>query len=526
MSGDTAVPSADGAAKKIGITRGMRPRTSIALLIALLLAILTVSGLTITLLQGQRSRLEEAVRNSQAQTMALLSNRVEQAVFAALRPPFLALKNVPPAEVDAERFAQIRDDFPEVEQVLFLSDAMRLKSSFPPPSDKTRRRLDFFLVQRTVQEGITTKEQPYALHTFIETLDGRPALFAVQRVSEIEPSAGWILMRFNLGVIQQRQLEPLLAEFGAKLGGPVQLNDADAPWDDDALNWPVGRPLPGWLLVFKRSDEMAAGQLRGQRALVLGVTAAVILAMVTATFAVWRELRREHALVDLRNRFVSNVSHELKTPLALIRMYAETLYLRRVSDGPRQHQYHRILLRESERLSQMINAVLDFSRLSQGVEPYRLTEHDLHATVSGIIDSYRWRVEDAGLRLETSLDADLPSVAHDRYGVTQMLINLVDNAVKYGAAGGVVEVALQAAGDGVELTVTDRGPGIPEEDRERVLRPFERGRESDPASGSGLGLALVEQIARSHHARLALTTPAEGQGLRAVVHFPIERKPA
>jgi signal transduction histidine kinase len=525
MSGDTA-PPAGGAANKTGITRGMHPRTSIVLLIALLLAIVTVSGLTITLLQGQRSRLEEAVRNSQAQTMALLSNRVEQAVFAALRPPFLALKNIPPAEVDAGRFAQIRDEFPEVEQVLFLSNAMRLKSSFPPPADKTHRRLDAFLAQRTVQEGLNTKEQqPYALHTFIETLDGRPTLFAVQRVSEIEPSSGWILMRFNLGVIQQRQLEPLLAEFGAKLGGPVLLNDADAPWDDDALNWPVGRPLPGWLLVFKRSDEMAAGQLRGQRALVLGVTAAVILAMVTATFAVWRELRREHALVDLRNRFVANVSHELKTPLALIRMYAETLYLRRVNDEARQHQYHRILLRESERLSQMINAVLDFSRLSQGIEPYRLTEHDLRDTVDGIIGSYRWRVEEAGLRLDTFFDQDLPPVAHDRYGVTQMLINLVDNAVKYGAAGGVVEVALQTAADRVDLTVTDRGPGIPEEDRERVRRPFERGRESDPASGSGLGLALVEQIARSHHARLELTTPAEGQGLRAVVHFPIERSP-
>ena len=526
MSGDSTLRRpASGAPGRTGTARGMRTRTSIVLLIALLTAVVTVSGLTIKLLQGQRTLLEETIRNSQAQTMALLSNRVEQAILNSLRPPFLSLKNLAPDEVDAERVAEIRDAFPEVEQVLFLSANMRLKGSFPEPHDVAHRRVDAFLVQRTIQEGIGSKEQPYALHTFVETLDARPVLLAVQPVSEIDSSAGWILIRFNLDIIQQRRLAPLLTEFGAKLGGPVQLQDADAPWDDGALNWPIGRLLPGWLLVFKASDELAADQLHGQRVLMLGVTAAVILTMLMATFAVWRELRREHALVDLRNRFVANVSHELKTPLALIRMYAETLYLRRVSDEQRQHQYHRILLHESERLSQMINAMLDFSRLSQGVDPYTLSDYDLRATVNEVLDSYHWRVGDAGLRLETELES-VPPVAHDHHGITQMLINLIDNAVKHGAAGGVVRVTLQPAGDAVRLTVGDRGPGIPEADRERVRRPFERGREADPATGSGLGLALVEQIARIHHARLELGTPADGQGLEAALLFPSEKGPS
>jgi signal transduction histidine kinase len=515
-------PAGRGAKRNERVWGRMRTRTSIVLLSALLMAIVAVSGLTIKLLKGQHTLLEETIRESQAQTMALLSNRVEQAIFSALRPPFLELKNIPPTEVDIERFAHVRETFPEVEQVLFLSAGMRLKSSFPEPQNSRERHANDFLVQRTVQEGIDTKEDRYILHTFVETLDGHPALFAVQRVSEIDKSVGWILIRFNLDIIKQRRIAPLLSEFSTRLGGDVQLKDADAPWDDDALNWPIGRVLPGWLLVFDASDQVTAQQMRRESTLMLGVTAGVILAMVMATFAVWRELRREHALVSLRNRFVANVSHELKTPLALIRMYAETLYLRRVTDEERQHQYHRVLLHESERLSQMINTVLDFSRLSEGVALYRLTETDLLATVMSVLDSYRWRVEDAGLGLEASLDEDVPPVAHDRYGITQILINLIDNALKYAAVGGVVHVSLRAVDNGVELVVTDQGPGIPEEDRERVRKPFERGKEADPASGSGLGLALVEQIAKIHHAKLILTAPVAGNGLEAIVRFPIK----
>jgi signal transduction histidine kinase len=231
-------------------------------------------------------------------------------------------------------------------------------------------------------------------------------------------------------------------------------------------------------------------------------------------------------LVDLRNRFIANVSHELKTPLALIRMYAETLYLRRITDEQRQHQYHRVLLSEAERLSRMINTVLDFSRLSQGGVLYHLTETDLRRSVEEILDSYRWRVEEQGLRLEIALDEDIPPVAHDRYGVTQMVLNLVDNAVKYAAAGGEVRVMLRAADTGVELLVIDRGPGIAAEDRERLRKPFERGKEADPASGSGLGLALVEQIAAVHHAQFTLASPPDGIGVAAVIRFPVLRAPS
>ena len=138
---------------------GMRTRTSIVLLTALLLMIVAISGLTIKLLNGQRTLLEDTIRESQAQTMALLGNRVEQALFAALRPPFLALKNLPSSKVDMERFTRLKGAFPEVEQVLFLKADMSLENSFPPAKNKSERSFNEFLAQRTVLEGINVKEE-------------------------------------------------------------------------------------------------------------------------------------------------------------------------------------------------------------------------------------------------------------------------------------------------------------------------------------------------------------------------------
>jgi len=499
---------------------GMRTRTSIMLLMALLLTSVAIASLTIKLLNNQRSILEDAIRESRAQAMGLLANRVEQTLLAAVRTPFFAVKNIPPAAVDGALITHIREQFPEVVRVLFLDAKMVVRHSFPATHAPRERDLDNWLAHRVGLEDLNTTMEDYAVHTFIEIIDKQPSLFAVERVNETDPAAGWVLIRFDLRVMTERLIAPLLTQFSQAQDGQVQLQDTESDWDDDALNWPVGKVLPGWMLAFKPAMQPEAQRVYHERSLVWSVAGGIILAMLIATFAVWRELRREHALVDLRNRFVANVSHELKTPLALIRMYAETLYLHRVHDEARVHEYHRVLLHEAERLSQMINAVLDFSSLTQGVSPYRLDETDLRTTVLEVLESYRWRVEDEGLQLDIALDEDLAAVAHDRSGVTQMLLNLLDNAVKYAAAGCVVRVELHNDKGGVELAVIDHGPGIPEEERVRVRRPFQRGGGADSASGSGLGLALVDEIAKLHHAEFILTTSREGNGVHALLIFP------
>jgi len=503
-------------------------RTPVVLLGALLLTILGISSLTFQFVRGQRSMLESAIRDSEQGALELLANRVEHSLLSAMQEPFLLLINLPHSTTaDVKRIEAVKTAFPEVEEILFLDARMKRVFSYPPATTRRRNQFDSWLAQRLILEETNHRFKSRAFHSFLETLDGQSVLFGFRPASYSEDASpnGWLLIQFNLDELRKR-VAPLLEEFGEEQGGTVALHDAETEEEQPSLDQQINRVLPGWSLVYVPDPEITDNRLQPRTTLLLSLAGGMVLIMLLATFAVWRELRREHALVELRNRFVANVSHELKTPLALIRMYAETLFLRRVTDEERQQFYHRTILRESERLSQMINTVLDFSRLSQGAEVYHLTDTDLAETVSGVIEDYRQRIEEQGLSLETDLRPNLPPVAHDRRGVTQILLNLLDNAAKYAAAGGVVQIRLAASGDCVELAVTDFGPGIPARERARLRSAFERGDDVEPQSGSGLGLAVVDQIADVHHARVVLETPQGGSGLEAVVSFPVLRNAA
>jgi signal transduction histidine kinase len=322
--------------------------------------------------------------------------------------------------------------------------------------------------------------------------------------------------------LKANRVSSLLTEFNKTQGGSVHLEDPEFTLAENKLSFPLTRVLPGWLLILEPSEQSLDRWLYHQSWAIIGVASTAVLAIAITGFAVWWEIRHEYALVELRNRFVANVSHELKTPLSLIRMYAETLYLHRLRDLSKQHEYHRVILRESERLSRMINSVLDFARLSTGGEVYHLTETDLRATVSDVLERYRPQFEERGARMEISLQEQLPPVAHDPHGITQILLNLLDNAVKYAASDGVVHVCLVGDLDWVELQVIDFGPGIPAEpNAERARHPaFQPRRLEKDAQGSGLGLALVDEITLAHHAHFILDKPDDHTGIKAVVSFP------
>ncbi|MGH8613632.1 MAG: sensor histidine kinase [Gammaproteobacteria bacterium] len=507
----------------------IRLRLPIQLLGALLFTTLSISALTLYALNGQRAVVSETLRKSQEQSLALLANHLEQSLLQAIQAPFLVLKNLPWENISKERLYLLRQTFPAVERVLFLDRQMALTYSFPLPLDEHQRHFNQWIVQRVQEEAVDTEHQP--LHVFIETVAGRLAVFAFQPVTDLPSQGeeakdadaspeGWMLMHFNLDALKASRVISLLAEFNQAHGVSVHLQNPEFTLGQDKLSFPLTRVLPGWLLILDPPEHALDRWLHHQSWAIIGVASTALLAIAITGFAVWWEIRHEYALVELRNRFVANVSHELKTPLSLIRMYAETLYLQRLTNLPKQHEYHRVILRESERLSRMINNVLDFARLSTGAEAYHLTETDLRATVSDILERYRPQFEERGVRIEVSLQGQLPPVAHDPHGITQVLLNLLDNAVKYAASGGVVRVCLLGDLDWVELQVIDFGPGIPAGLQGARRQAFQRDRLAEEAQGSGLGLALVEEIALAHHAHFILDKPDDHTGIKAVVSFP------
>lgn len=253
--------------------------------------------------------------------------------------------------------------------------------------------------------------------------------------------------------------------------------------------------------------------MRGEVALPLMSFAIILLSAVFFIYAAEKERR----LNELKSELMANVSHELKTPLSVVRMFADMLRSGRVPSEERKVEYLDIICMESERLTSLIDNMLDFSVLEGGKGPYRLKLGDLGVAVDRALDAFRYRSEQDGVEINLQRDEVLPAVLIDQEAIALAVINLLDNAVKYGGQT-PVELELIAKRASIDVAVRDHGPGIPSDSLRRVFERFYRGPHANPTRGSGIGLALVKTIAQAHGGR-AWAKNAAGGG--AVVGFSI-----
>jgi signal transduction histidine kinase len=209
---------------------------------------------------------------------------------------------------------------------------------------------------------------------------------------------------------------------------------------------------------------------------------------------------REIRLSQATSHFISNVSHEFKTPLSLIRLYNETLELRRYRDDTERHKFHRTIERETVRLANMISKLLFFSRGIEGRKQYSFQQLDLKNLVAEIIDDYAPQLEDAGFSLERNFDGSIEPLPLDRESISQAVINLLDNAQKYSGNSKFVSVTVAEGPDGPYVKVTDKGMGISKEEQDKIFEMFyrvEHGLIHD-VKGLGIGLAVVSKIMEDH----------------------------
>jgi signal transduction histidine kinase len=237
----------------------------------------------------------------------------------------------------------------------------------------------------------------------------------------------------------------------------------------------------------------------------------------------YRNVSSELALAKLKSDFVSNVSHELRTPLALIRLYAETLELGRISSADKHQEYYEIIRKESERLTSLINNILDFSRIEAGKKEYSFRETDVADLVRSTLESYRFEIEQNGFQFEQKIDNNLPPLSVDREAIARSLLNLVSNAVKYSAGRKYLGVHLYRRNENVNLEVVDHGIGIPAKEQLKIFEKFYR--VGDPlvhnTKGSGLGLSLVRHIVQAHGGQVAVES-APGHGSKFIIILPVK----
>ncbi len=266
------------------------------------------------------------------------------------------------------------------------------------------------------------------------------------------------------------------------------------------------------------ADALLIGGLPKSRVpLLLSVFA---LTLVLAGVGV-QQLRREGELARLRSDFIASVSHELRTPLAQVRMFAETLLLGRVRSEAERTRSLQIIDQEARRLGHLVENILQFSRAERRAIKLARVPTDVGAEIREAIEAFSPVARARRVEVCDFCEDDVTGVV-DPGALRQVVLNLLDNAVKYGPVGQTVTVRLSRAGDLACLAVEDQGPGIDPGDRDRVWLPFQRldAAVSTAVAGSGIGLAIVAELVTLHGGR-ARVEDAPGRGARFVIEIPL-----
>ncbi len=376
-------------------------------------------------------------------------------------------------------------------------------SRAPGPDDDRFRRLLVYRILDDLKLGGSSPEELRHLHA---TYQGESYLISHWEQSERDRRVLMVAWHDVPRIVHE-----VFPQLYAHEGNPSRVNIVDAdgrivfgpPLSRGALT--LGRQFATTLYKWRLNVSMVAAEelaeaFQRRRVLEMVLVGMSSLVVIAGLIVITLAAAHERKLANLKSDFVANVSHELKTPLALVRMFGELLQSGRVESDEKRRQYLNIIVSESDRLAALIENVLDFARLERGKSAYEFQEGRIADVVHRAVEVCRVRTENRGVPLLVDLPPDLPLALLDERALEIALINLIDNALKYAPGSPVVRVAVVVRGDHLEVSVSDQGPGIADDERKRIFDRFERGKQAAQSGmrGSGIGLALVSQIAEAH----------------------------
>lgn len=354
----------------------------------------------------------------------------------------------------------------------------------------------------------------------LHVVDADPSTFVVQRmrpdhaaVEGFVVDRDTLLYRLRLRVLDQQGLGKLARVTAAVAGqaraygkaplysgrGADYLNFRSAYTFRHSFAPPFDR-LSASVDLAPLDEADADGRLL--HLLLFGLAAAIVLGL----YALYRAVAVQVRFAQRRSNFVAAVSHELKTPLTAIRMYGEMLRDDLVESDEKRHEYYGTISAETERLTRLINNVLELSRLERDERPVQLLVGDLSSVVHEVANTLRPHVEREGFQLDVQVAPGLPAARFDRDALTQVLFNLLDNALKYGRGGGErrIEIRCEPVREGVQLSVIDRGPGVAKQQLGAIFEPFYRAQNelTRTQPGTGIGLSLVRGLVQRMHGRV------------------------
>jgi len=327
---------------------------------------------------------------------------------------------------------------------------------------------------------------------------------------------------FLIAVSAQKIIASLKSDGGFKEAFPV---DFDIVPENDHDGLSLGMNLQGLSISFSGNQEqMFSTPWSIQPAFYLLALLLILGVTLFGAYLLWRDVRREVQMAEMRSQFVSSVSHELKTPLTAIRMFAETLRLGRSKDTKTQNEYLDTIVNESQRLTRLLNNVLDFSKIEQGKRLYRPDSASLYEIVKSAARAMEYPLSQQGFRLDVQTEDGVPNVHVDRDAIEQALLNLLHNAMKYSGESRAIGLHLKKKDGQALIQVIDQGIGIDPQDQKRIFEKFYRipSPENERIVGTGLGLALVSHIVDAHGGNLELESEL-GKGSTFSIYLPLEK---
>jgi len=502
------------------------------LLPAFVVAVLVLDGITFR----NSFQLEKLREQSVVEATLLLANEKAD----RLEKQIIDQDNVVASTANIDDRARFGDTWLDIARIqtptiraLFLidlhsaeRDVVAMSTRFPGPDDEHFRRL----LQSTFLSEMKLVGVPLGeLHHLHRSVDGRPYLLSYWR-RESRGRPYLIVAWHDVGAIVHHVFPVLYPE--ADQTSQVNVIDADGrivygqPLAREGLT--LGRQFETTLYKWRLNVTMTsaldlAAAVARRRVLEMVMVGLSGLVVIAGSVVILVAAARERKLSNLKSDFVANVSHELKTPLSLVRMFGELLQSGRVDSEAKRTQYLKIIVGESERLAALIENVLDFAKVERGKAAYEFVEASVAEVVTRATEACRVRAEREGITLELDLAPDLPRIALDERSVEIAVINLVDNALKYAADGRKIHVGVRRRDSGVEVRVVDQGPGVPDEDKRRIFDRFVRGKNTRhrPVRGSGIGLALVQHIAEAHGGRAWVE---DGESGGATFVFTLSRR--
>lgn len=375
---------------------------------------------------------------------------------------------------------------------------------------------------------LTSSAEDPQIRRIIENYEGKWNIISYRQLRDPDKDENYIRgLCWEKNTLRDSIIQPILERISTETGLSLSLKE-----ENDSLNLAFQEkekslsftfrnfPYPGKLQVVQPALSLMGKDSRKEiiiYGLLLGI---IIILMTLGAVLLARDIKRETDAMNLKTEFVHNVSHELKTPLSVIRLYGETLLLKQdLPENDRRESLY-VITKESERLSHMINNILDFSKIEMGRKEFQFQKGNFAKVIRDTLDSYRYHLEKKGFRIIEEIAQDIPLMHFDKEAIEGLLVNLLSNAVKFSPEKKILTVKLNREEENIKLEVTDAGIGIAPREIAHIFDRFYRTKQKSgfEARGSGLGLTLVKHVVESHNGSISVKSmPGEGSTFSIII---------